>query len=68
MEILFLPLALVGGFVVLLVIGLIMRVQHGRRSKHDVEHEELRARYASGAIGRDEYEQQRRRLGNRRPA
>jgi uncharacterized membrane protein len=68
MEILFLPLALLGGFVVLLVIGLIVRLQHGKPSKHDAEHEQLRARYASGAIGREEYEQQRRQLRKRRTA
>lgn len=60
MEILFLPLALLGGGLVLLVIGLIDRWRHGRPAARDVHVERLRARYARGEIDRREYDRRRR--------
>jgi uncharacterized membrane protein len=65
MEILLLPLALLGGFIVLLVIGLIDRWRRGRPSTRDVHIERLRARYARGEIGRREYDRRRRELEHR---
>jgi uncharacterized membrane protein len=65
MEILLLPLALLGGVLVLLVIGLIDRWRHGRPSARDAHVERLRARYARGEIGRREYDRRRRGLGRR---
>lgn len=65
MEILLLPLALLGGVLVLLVIGLIDRWRHGRPSVRDVHVARLRARYARGEIGRREYDQRRREREHR---
>lgn len=52
MELLILPLALLAGLFVLLMVGLVLRVRHGKPTPQDAEYETLRARYARGEITR----------------
>ncbi|HEY7519190.1 MAG TPA: hypothetical protein VIE36_12930 [Methylomirabilota bacterium] len=65
MELLILPLALLGGFLVLLTIGIILWLRHGKPTPHDAEYETLRARYARGEISRTVYDRRRRELEQR---
>jgi uncharacterized membrane protein len=66
MELLILPLALLGGFLVLLTIGIVLWLRHGKFTPHDAEYETLRARYARGEISRTVYDRRRRELGSAR--
>ena len=65
MELLILPLGLLAGFVILLIVGLVLRVRHGKPTPHDAEYETLRARYARGEITRAVYVRRRRELQQR---
>jgi len=62
MEILLLPLALLAGFVLLLVVGVVLRLRRGKPVAHDSEADVLRARYAIGELTREEYDRQRRAI------
>jgi uncharacterized membrane protein len=65
MELLILPLALLGGVVVLVIIGVVLRKRHGKPVSHDAEYETLRARYVGGEISRTVYDRRRRELQQR---
>jgi uncharacterized membrane protein len=61
-EYLIVLFVLVAWFVVLTVIGLVLRAIRGRPTPRELEVEELRARYARAELTYDEYQQHRRAL------
>lgn len=50
---------------VLLTIGIVLRMRHGKPAPHDAEYKTLRARYARGDISRTVYDRRRRELQQR---
>jgi uncharacterized membrane protein len=55
MDLLLVPVALILGVLALIAKGLVLRLRHGKPSPEELEYEKLRARYARGAITRQEY-------------